>query len=168
MKRILSVLLLVLMLASMLSSCGLQVPRPEIKTGEFNFSVTYEFNGEITTLSGVYVCEYNGTYWSLDGGYHRDWKGYIKDGTTEEIIKLATADDGGIVELNLHFDPKHFMGDSYWAEDDPFSPWMSIRLEDEEGLTFENDADIIAETYGARIISFEYDEPIKNTFKALI
>ena len=164
MRKLLSTLIAVLLLSLYLTSCGLTVPRPDVKTGEFNFSVTYEYGGEIKTISGVYVCEYNGTDWALDGGSYRDWVGYIGDGTTKECIKLATAEDGGIVELNLYFDPGHFMGDSYEEGDEPFAPMITVRVEDEEGLSFENDADLIAEVYGARIISYEYDEPIENTF----
>lgn len=147
-----------------LTSCELTVPRPKVKKDEFKFSVTYELNGEIQTVSGVYVCEYNGADWAIELGYHRDWKGYIKDGVTEECVKLATAENGGIVELNLHFDPGYFMGESYSEGEEPFSPWITVRLEDDEGLSFENNADLIAETYGAKILSYEYDEPIENSF----
>ena len=165
MKKKLSLLLAVWILIGMLAGCGLSVPRPEIKKSEFAFSVTYELGGEVKTISGVYVCEYDGVSWSLEGGYRRAWKGYIKDGTTEEQIKLATASDGGIVELNLYFDPNYFMGDSYRKSDEPFMPQMSVRLEDKEGLTFKSNADLIAETYGVRVISYEYDDPIENTFQ---
>ena len=165
MRGKLSLLLLVLMLIGMLSGCALSLPRPEIKDGEFDFCVTYELCGEVKTISGVYVCEYDGITWSLEGGYHRAWKGYIKEGTIEEQIKLATSDDGGVVELNLYFDPNHFMGDSYRQGDEPFVPQMSVRIEDDNGLTFECNADLIAENYGARVISYECDDPIDNTFQ---
>ena len=45
---------------------------------------------------------------------------------------------------------------------------MSVKLSNEEGMRFENEADYIAETYGARVISYEYDEPIENSFRTLI
>ena len=163
MKKLLCALILALLVSVMLTSCGLTVERPEVKEGEFNFSVTYEINGETKTVSGVYVCEYDGIDRVLDGVDHREWKGYIKEGTIEEQIKLATAVDGGVIELNLHFAPEYFMGESY-GDDEPFSPSITVRLEDEEGLSFENDADLIAEVYGAKIISYEYDEPIENSF----
>ena len=162
MKRTLCAIILVLMLSAMLSGCGLSEPRPEIKTGEFNFSVTYEYLGEVNTVSGVYVCEYDGIGWVLDGGYYRKWSGYIKDETTEENIVLGTAEDGGIVELYLALDPDAFMGDGY-LDDEPFLPYLSVRIID-EGLSFESDVVILEETYGARIISYEYDDPIENTF----
>ena len=122
MKRRFGALILLTALVFTLVGCGLIVERPEVKEGEFNFSVTHEINGEIKTISGVYVCEYDGIDRVLDGVDHREWKGYIKDGTTEEQIKLATAEDGGVVELNLHFAPEYFMGESYGDDDEPFSP----------------------------------------------
>ena len=84
MKKIFIAFVLVFLISVNLTSCGLTVPRPEVKQGEFNFSVTYEFNEETKTVSGVYVCEYSGTDWALDGGSHRDWNGYIKGGEIEE------------------------------------------------------------------------------------
>ena len=164
MKKVFCSLIALLLLLLSLTSCDLALPRPEIKSGEFDFSVTYEYGGETKTVSGVYVCEYAGVDWVLDGGFHREWRGYIKGGTTEQNIVLGTAEDGGVVELYLAFDPDHFMGDSYWEEDEPFVPILTVRLYD-EGLYFENDVVNIAETYGARVISYGYDEPIENTFK---
>ena len=164
MKSKLVFLFLLIFIVGTLSSCGLDVPRPEIKEGEFHFSVTYEFNGEIKTISGIYVCEYGGVDLALDGGFHREWKGYIKDNTTEDVIRLATAEDGGEIDLNLGFDPSHFMGDSHWGNEEPFTPMLTVKLVGEVGLYFESDSDIIAETYGAKIISYEYDESIENRF----
>ena len=129
------------------------------------FFVTYEFGGEIKTISGVYVCEYDGIAWLLEGGYRRAWSGYIKGGTADEQIILATADDGGVVELNLYFDSNHFAGDSCRQSGEPFVPQMSVRIEDDNGFTFESNADLIAENYGARVISYECDDPIENTFQ---
>ena len=82
-------LLVALMLSALLAGCGLEVPRPEIKEGEFSFTVTYEYNGEIKTVSGVYVCEFSGISWALDGGYHRAWNGYIKGGEPEEAVEIG-------------------------------------------------------------------------------
>jgi hypothetical protein len=165
MKKSSCILIVLLLLSLSLTSCGLSpTPRPEIKSGEFNFSFTYEYAGETKTVSGVYVCEYDGIDWVLDGGFHREWSGYIKGETTEENIILGTAEDGGVVEIYLAFDPDLFMGDSPWEDDEPFVPCLSVRLMN-EGLYFESDPEILAETYGARIISYEYDEPIENTFK---
>jgi hypothetical protein len=72
-------------------------------------------------------------------------------------------EDGGEVELNLFFDPDRFMGDYYMEEDEPFIPIMTVKLKN-EGISFEDDVDLIYEVYGARVISYEYDEPIVNSF----
>ena len=53
----------------------------------------------LTTVSGVYVCEYDGIDWALDGVSHGDWVGYMKDGTTDECAKLATASGGCILSI---------------------------------------------------------------------
>ena len=139
MKRIFCSILVVFILTATLTSCGLDVPRPEIKSGEFDFSVTYEYCDEIKTVSGVYVCEFDGIDWVLDGGYHREWKGHIKDNAIDQNIVLEIAEDGGVVELYLAFDPGHFMGDSHWEGDEPFVPCLSVKIEDDEGMYFEND-----------------------------
>lgn len=136
MKRIIGIILLRITLFVMLIGCGLAVPRLEIKNGEFVFTVTYEFNGEIQTVSGVYVCEYSGIDFALDGENHREWNGYIKDGNLEEIIVIATAEDGSIVELNLHFEPGSFMGDSYYEDDEPFEPWITGSDRGRRGTSF--------------------------------
>ena len=164
MKKIFSILLLAIALSLVLTSCGLDVPRPEIKTGEFNFSVIYEYGGETKTVTGVYVCEYEGIDWAIDSDFHRDWSGYIKDGKMDGIIKLGDAEDGGEVQLNLHFNPDHFMGDEFIEGEDPFEAWISVVFVDGEGVRIEHDADVVAELYGARIIDYEYDEPISNSF----
>ena len=80
MKRVISFLLLVPMLIGMLVGCSSGVPRPEIRKGKFNISVTYEHDGELKTLSGVYVCKYTGAEWTVEGNCHRSWKGYFESG----------------------------------------------------------------------------------------
>ena len=101
MKKSFSILLFVVMFACMLAGCGSDVPRPEIEKAEFDFSVTYEFNGEEKTVSGVYVCEYKGISKALDGSPCRAWKGYVKDGKTEETVEIGKTKTGESIELHL-------------------------------------------------------------------
>ena len=164
MKKFFGILFLVVMLGCMLTGCGMEVPSPEIKEGEFDFSVTYEFNGEQKTVSGVYVCEYSGPSWALDGGWSRDWKGYIKDGKVEEIIEIGTAKNGEKIELSFAFIPEYFMDDFVEGYYDVPKPSISIRMESEEGLWFLSEPADVEEYCGAKIISYEYDEPIENIF----
>ena len=157
--------LLLVFLVGMLSSCGLSVPRPEVKSGEFDFSVTYEFNGEIKTVSGVYVCEYDGTERGLYGCF-RSWKGYIKDYEVKDKLEIGTTDDGGTILLITGLYPEYFMGDDTAGYDG--APTMKLMIcypENEHGETkVESDMQVIEEDYGARIVNYEYDEPIQNSF----
>lgn len=164
MKRFSSIFILALMLVCILTGCSSDVPRPEIKKGEFDISVTYEFNGEVKTFSDVYVCEYDGLSWSLDGGYHRSWKGYLKSGKTDDIIELGTTKDGHEVTLLLALYPDYFMGDFVEGYLDVPKPYISVTFVDEEGMSVMSDADEVEEYCGARIVSYEYEEPIKNSF----
>ena len=43
------------------------IQKPEIKVGEFDFQLTYEIDGEIKTIEGTYVCEFDGIDRSLQG-----------------------------------------------------------------------------------------------------
>ena len=163
-RRLICIVLLVFMVTSVFTSCGYSVPKPEIESGEFSFSVTYELNGVKKTISGVYVCEYDGTDWALDGGFSRDWTGYFKDNEIEEPITIGTTKDGEEMSLSFGFYPEYFMDDFIEGVDEIPTPEISVTHVD-EGLWFEFDADVIEEKYGAKIISYQYDEPIKNTFK---
>ena len=164
MKKLLSYLILAIMLACMLAGCGSTVPNPEIKEGEFDFSVTYVFNGKKKTISGVYVCKYNGISWSLKGDSHREWKGYIKGGKIEESVEIGTTKDGGRVELNLALYPDYFMDDFVEGYLDVPVPYISVISVDDEGMRILTDPNEVEENCGAKIISYEYDEPIENSF----
>ena len=164
MKKIFCLLIAILSLLLCLTSCGLTVPRPKIKSGEFNFSVTYEYKGAIQTVSGVYVCEYDGTEWYLDGGSVREWKGYIKGGTDDDFVYLDVFDDGDEVILVLNLDPEYFMGDYNLEIYDVPAPYIMIKDYTEEGMRFLHEVDEIEEICSAKIVSYEYDAPIENSF----
>ena len=161
MKKSSCILIVLVILSLSLTSCGLSVPRPEIKEGRFNISVTYEYNGEIKTVTGVYVCEYEGVTWyNVNRDPFVNWKesfeGDIKYGG---ILPICNTDDGGEIFISLLLYPEYFMGDPDYAD---YTPIIRAELwyPDEQI----DDAERIAE-YGVELISYEYDEPIENTFK---
>ena len=165
MKKVFSILLLMLLLACMLTSCGLTVPRPAIKKGEFHFTVTYEYGGETKTVSGVYVCEYNGMEWALDGGYYRDWTGYIQGGGADGDFVAIDTVDGDEIFLVLNLVPDYFMDDFIEGYHTVPVPYLSVTYWEEDVMTVESQADVIEENYGAKILHYEYAEPIENTFR---
>ena len=166
MKRIFAVLTMLSMLALLLSSCGFPVETPAVKEGKFNFSITYVLNGEAVTLSDVYVCEYDGIGWSLDGGFHREWTSSYEKGILGVDVPICTTEDGGRITLALGMYPEYFMGDPGYDESYAPNPWLILSYYNEETgeESFTYDAEIIA-GYGAKIIAYEYDEPIENEFK---
>ena len=169
MKRIACLLVLALYVCA-LAGCGLQVPRPSVKEGRFNFSVTYEQNGEQITVSDVYVCEYAGIGWHLDGGsYYRYWTGHFEKGMDGDVMALCETGDGGKIYLVFLIYPEYFMGEPDYAVD--YTPTVRLSLiyesdEEGEGTMICEDEAVIA-GYGFKLIDFTYDAPIENTFVSL-
>lgn len=161
MKKIFGAIVLMMALTLFFTGCGLTVPRPEIKSGEFDITVTYEYNGEMKTASGVYVCEYDGIiWWDINAEDSVNWKesfeGDIQD---DGIIPICTTDDGAEILISLYLSPEYFMGDPECVD---WTPRVQAELWYPDDQI--DDAALIAE-YGVRLISYECDEPIKNVFK---
>ena len=156
---------LVTMFTSLLSGCAAVVLLPNVKEGRFNFSVTYEINGEEKTCSGVYVCKYDGAYKTL-AGEGIDWKGYVENSEENGVIPIQTNDDG-VIYIDLHFVPEYFMGDPDAILYDVPAPalYMVYHSDDPEVSSYETDQEILATNYGVRIISYDYADPIENTFE---
>lgn len=168
MKRKLTALILTLVFVCTLASCGLAVPRPEIKEGRFNFSITYEIDGEVKTFSSAYVCEFDGTSWSPEGfSSTRVWEDSIEvDHEGDDYCAIVgTTDDGGSIVLFFGIYPEYFMGDETADRGAPEPKIYITYPENEYGETkLVDDPTELAEIYGAKIISYEYDAPIENTF----
>jgi hypothetical protein len=164
MKKVLSIFVLTFLLACLLTGCALAEPRPKVREGEFDFTVTYEYNGEIKSVSGVYVCAYNGMGWALDGGYYRDWTGYIQGGNTDDYVTIDTVDGDEII-LVLNLVPDYFMDDYNMELYDVPAPYIQIKSYSEDGgMSVIYDPNEVKELCGARIISYEYDAPVQNSF----
>ena len=163
--KILAIVLLVTTVATLFSGCLARVFIPEIKEGRFDFSVTYEINGEEKTISGVYVCKYVGAYKTLVGeGIY--WEGYIENSDDNGIIPIQTNDDG-VIYIDLCFVPEYFMDDPYAILFDVPTPalYMVYHINNPDGASYENDPEILATNYGVKLISYKYADPIDNTFK---
>jgi hypothetical protein len=169
-KRLLS-LLLVVALVFMLTSCGIE-PAPTTKNASFNFSVTYEQRGEVKTISGVFVCEFTGYDFTLEGGeFVRTWDGHIEGvenlhDTYYATVSVYEPEDGGEVLLNLGVFAAHFMGEPDFAES-VIEPEIFVVYTSEDNLTAESWSDDakIEDLYGIKIIDYYYDPPIENSFK---
>ena len=145
------------------------VPKPEIKEGEFDFALTYEVDGETKVIEGTYICEFDKVVRALDG-VGRHWNGYIKDHDYFTDYEIKTTDEG-VIKINLDICPEFFMSDPTYeiikSPDDPKpEPYIYITSGD---LTSDNPSEEISfnlyEEDDVKIISFEYDQPIENTYK---
>ena len=156
---------LVAMLTSILSGCAAVIPIPEIKEGRFDFSVTCEVNGEEKTFSGVYVCKYDGAYKTLAGEGIK-WNGYVENGEENGVIPVQTNDDG-VIYIDLHFVEEYFMDDPDAICYDVPAPslYMLYHYDDPDEVSYETDEEIIATSYGVKLIRYKYADPIENTFK---
>ena len=161
MKRLLSSLLSVLTLVTFLTGCAHDVPRPEVREGRFNISVTYEEWGEAKTVSGVFVCEYDGVnWWDINADPYANWKGsYEGDIQDGGIIPICNTDDGGEIFISLLMYPEYFMGD---PEYENYTPLIRAELWYPDEQT--DDIERIAE-HGVKLIRYAYDEPIENSYK---
>ena len=171
MKKMLTAFVLVLVfLGSLgLTGCGLDVPRPEVEEGRFNISITYEDDGVVKEASAVYVCQYDGIGWTLEGQPYVDWKTHLEGDMETEVLSICTTEDGGEIFISMLLYPEYFMGDPDYAD---FTPMVRAELfyyEGENGTVSESydDVELIAE-YGVRLISVEYDPPIENSFKPIL
>ena len=168
MKTRLIALVMVFVLVGALTACGLEVPRPEVKEGRFDIAVTYEIGGEVKTLNAVYVCEFDGTSWTLEGGYYsRDWKAHTEgdyEGDNNSAI-IGRTEDGGEIMIFFGLYPEYFMGDPETG--DMGIPTTELYVSFDEGndsYSFISDPAEIYERYGVKLISYEYASPIENTF----
>ena len=155
---------LVAMFASLFSGCATVMPIPEIKEGRFDFSVTYEINGEEKTYFGVYVCKYAGIYVRVYGN-GRMWDDYIEGTDSDNFVAVETTDDITLY-IDFGFYPEYFMADPDYFVGVP-QPALWIEYYDDEigGTNLLGEQKEIFENYGIKIISYQYPEPIANSFK---
>lgn len=145
---------------------GFGIEEPEIKEQAFQFSITYEFDGETKTIddevtfkfdrAGANLFEADDSYWTQEFKIAKEHTYLIKN--EEHEILLYTG-------LNPHF----YMGDPYfiyWAQEaegdfekinQPYAYYVVGEKE-----TY--DQDEIAKLTGFKIVSFNYPSAIQNGF----
>ena len=162
-KKILIAVVLITMITTLFSGCAVKIGVPEVKEARFNFSVTYEVGGDQKTYTGVYVCEYDGVLTTFLGS-SLEWAGYIEN--EEEMDVPIQTNEDGIVYINFGFFPEYFMGDpsaSYYESPSP-NLFMIYNDSTEDVLHITSEEEDILK-YGVKIISYEYADPIENTFE---
>ena len=159
----LPIIILVIGLILAIASCFLTgiVKEPTIKEHEFDYSVTYSLDGETKTLNGSYRCSFIG-HDGYDDPTLRLYDGVHQiDGNVSESSWFTVANkDGAELSLIINLDANYLMNDpdKYEYESGNEAPYLAAI--DEDGYPVE-----ISEVFDAEIISWEYPDPIENSFK---
>ena len=134
---------------------------PTIKEHDFDYSVTYSIDGEVKTHKGSYQCSFIG-HDGHDDPTLRLYDGVHKvDGNVSESSWFTVAKkDGAELSLIINMDPDYLMGDPDKYEYVSGNEAPCLEATDAEGYSIE-----ISDVFDAEIISWEYPEPIENSFK---
>ena len=134
---------------------------PTIKEHEFDYSVTYRLDGEIKTYEGGFKCSFDG-HDGHDDPTLREYVGvHTKNGNILNSISFTVAQKDG-VELSIvaDLDAAYLMGDPDKYEYVSGNEEPYLEAVDQEGYGVE-----VSDFFDAEIISWEYPEPIENSFE---
>ncbi len=79
-RKVIFCLLIVYIILCAATSCDFTITKPEIKHGEFPFSLIYEANGKRFEVNDTLICEYEGIGADESIGKYRKWKSYLQSG----------------------------------------------------------------------------------------
>lgn len=135
--------------------------KPTITEAEFPFSITYELNGETETIDSVYSAHFVG-----NGGYAkvttRYYEGVIDGRDPGDTWYVLSEDSEGTVYLDTKFYADYLMGDPEYDyfDDEAFEPMVFFHDTEYQEHT---DKQTLLE-HGVKLVSWEYPEPIENSF----
>ena len=140
--------------------------KPAVSECEFPFSITYEYLGEIKTLSGIYSCKYNGSR-TIFREHDRYWDGEI---VYTEGDYIVLQEEMKILAIQPNMEAGYFMGDPLHR-----NHYLVYGLEGPKPYAeyYDYEKDISLEDYnqdeeladiGFRFVDFSYAEPIENSF----
>ena len=144
-----------------LFTCVLKAPA--ITEHEFNYSVTYKLNGEIKTFDGVYTCSFIGFSENVDP-LQRIYDGEYSDyGLATHSNSYTIAKENGFdICISTSFNDSYLMND---VKNDYYKAYLlepEICVYDEEGACYDDEETL--SRFDVEIISWEYPDPIENTF----
>ena len=136
---------------------------PTVTEHDFNFSITYKLGGETKTLEGVYRCTYEGFAEGQDPSDRYYTGEYTINGQTARSHTYTIAQkDGAELYIVMLFNDCYLMGDKKDMDYEPFLEEPYLEAVDKEGYPY--DETNMPSEFTAEIISWDYPEPIENTF----
>lgn len=163
-KLFLPSVILILAIIAMAVYCAVTniAKKPVIAEQDFPFSITYELNGKTETIDGVYSVRFTGNDGYIDAT-NRIYEGVmVSQRESDETSFVLGESEDGVFILYTQLYPDYLMGDAHYDYYlyDPYAPMLTYNLPD--GVMY-NDPQTVAE-FGGRILSWEYPEPIENSF----
>lgn len=154
-------------------------PKPSIKSAEFDFSLKYEIEGEVRTLSDTLVCEFDGFAIDEGRGKTRRWKEYYKNKQKNELFAYPY---GNLKYHKPQYDQillqdieqykivfatesaEYFMGEPEYKGTDT-KPYIQVFDTNIGYYKDTKESEIFLEEHGFKIIEWQCDSPIKNSFE---
>ena len=138
---------------------------PTVTKQDFDFSITYTLDGETKTLDGVYSCRFTGFGGNGVDPLCRYYEGTYKvEGEDDGDRCFTIAEkDGYELYIVALLNDAYLMGD---VENDSYNSYNeepTLEAEDKDGYQY--DETELPAVFDAEIVSFEYPEPIENTFQ---
>ena len=159
---------------------GPRPPRPTITRGEFDFRLEYEVHGERFVIEDTIVASFDG--FSSDTGvmaWYRTWRLHLASDRRAQHLLLLELDDGRRIYYGL-VSPSYLMGDLdigltnvVQRERTPNPNWYPFNapiLVPASGSPTGSRSSVggpegLYNDFGIRLISWEHDPPITNTFR---
>lgn len=137
------------------------IKEPTIKEHDFKYSVTYMLDGEEQTLEGLFKCSF---LWfnTSDLANVREYDGVHEQNGVKlhERSFLLTEKNGVELYVVIMLDEDYLMGDPNIYAADPGNDDPYLIAYDTEGMEVD-----VSEVFDAEIISWDFPEPIGNSFK---
>jgi hypothetical protein len=131
-----------------------------IKEHEFNYSVTYKIDGEVKTYEGGFKCRFDGYDGPEDPTLRRYVGVYTNNGNALDSFSFTIAKKDGVeLSVTTALDAAYLMGDPDKYEYEAGNEDPYLEAIDAEGCAVE-----VSDLFDVEIISWEYPEPVENSF----
>ena len=137
---------------------------PTVAKQDFNFSITYKLDGETKTLNGVYSSRFTGFGGNGVDPLCRYFEGTYKvegEDDSDRCFTIAERDGYKLYIVALLND-YYLMGDEENESYNSYTEAPTLEAEDIDGNQYGETE--LPDVFDAEIVSFEYPEPIENTF----
>ena len=137
---------------------------PTVTKQDFDFSITYKLDGETKTINGVYSCRFTGFGANGIDPLCRYYESRYKvEGEIDGDRCFTIAEmDGYTLYIVALLNDSYLMGDKDNDSYNSYSEGPTLEAEDKDGNQY--DETELPDVFDAEIISFDYPEPIENSF----